>query len=70
VGRARDLDLDKVPGMAETIDWVAALTVLGATELVRPVIVRTLGSIAKTPDDRDAIAAALDTIGYPEPSSA
>ena len=35
VGRARALDLDKAPGMAETIDWVAALTALGVTELVR-----------------------------------
>ena len=30
VGRVRGLELDKAPGMAETIDWVAALSVLGA----------------------------------------
>ena len=29
VGSARDLDLDKPPGVAETIDWVAALVSLG-----------------------------------------
>jgi MoxR-like ATPase len=64
VGRVRALDLDKAPGMAEAIDWVAALAVLGTSELARPDIVRTLGSIAKTPDDREAILAALDELGY------
>ena len=34
VGAARDLDLDKPPGVAETIDWVAALVALGAADLV------------------------------------
>jgi len=62
VGRARTLDLDKAPGLAETIDWVSALSVLGATDLVREDIVASLGSIAKTPDDRDTIVAALDDL--------
>lgn len=62
VGRARTLDLDKAPGLAETIDWVSALSVLGATDLVRDDIVASLGSIAKTPDDRDTIVAALDDL--------
>jgi MoxR-like ATPase len=59
VGRVRGLDLDKSPGMAETIDWVGALSALGVTELVPDQVVRTLGAIAKTPDDRDLITAAL-----------
>ena len=63
VGRARSLDLDKAPGMAETIDWVSALTVLGVTELGRNDVLRTLGSIAKTPDDRVSIEQALDDLG-------
>ena len=29
VGAARELDLDKAPGLAEAIDWVSALVVLG-----------------------------------------
>jgi MoxR-like ATPase len=66
VGRVRNLDLDKAPGMAETIDWVAALAVLGAAGLVRADIVRTLSTIAKTPDDRVTIEAALDDLGYPQ----
>jgi MoxR-like ATPase len=64
IGRVRQFDLDKAPGMAEAIDWVSALSVLGATELVRPDIIRTLGAIAKTPDDRDTIIASLDELGY------
>jgi MoxR-like ATPase len=66
IGRARQLDLDKAPGMAETIDWVSALSALGATELVRADIVRTLSAIAKTPDDRTTIAQALAELEYPD----
>jgi len=62
VGRARGLDLDKAPGLAETIDWVSALTVLGASALGRVAALHTLGAIAKTPDDRDAIAELLEPI--------
>jgi MoxR-like ATPase len=64
VGRVRALDLDKAPGMAETIDWVSALAVLGASELVREDILQTLSAIAKTPDDRLTIADSLDELGY------
>ena len=53
VGSARDLDLDKPPGVAETIDWVAALVSLGVAELVDAAdAVASLGALAKTPDDR------------------
>jgi len=60
VGAARNLDLDKPPGVAETIDWVAALVSLGVTELAALQTPATLGALAKTPDDgatlRDALA--------------
>ena len=59
VGDVRALGLDKAPGMAEAIDWVAALSVLGAADLAADDVVRTIGTIAKTPDDRAAVAAAL-----------
>ena len=62
IGRVRALDLDKAPGMAETIDWVAALSAIGATDLVRADAVRTLSAIAKTPDDRETIAAAFEEL--------
>ena len=62
IGRVRALDLDKAPGMAETIDWVSALTALGAVALARPEVGRTLSAIAKTPDDRNTIADAFDDL--------
>ena len=49
---ARGLDLDKPPGVAETIDWVAALVALGVGDLVDPRAVASLAALAKTPDDR------------------
>ncbi|MGV0714026.1 MoxR family ATPase [Mycolicibacterium sp. XJ662] len=63
VGAARQLDLDKPPGIAETIDWVAALVALGVSDLVAADSQRglaSLGALAKTPDDyaliKDAFA--------------
>jgi len=62
IRRVRALDLDKAPGMAETIDWVSALTALGAVALGRSEVGRTLSAIAKTPDDRTTIADAFDDL--------
>ncbi len=56
---ARRVDLDKVPGVAEAIDWVGALHALGVTHLENADVVATLGAIAKTPDDIDALTAAI-----------
>jgi MoxR-like ATPase len=59
VGDTRDLDLDKPPGVAETIDWVAALVALKVADLVDPAAMVSLGALAKTPDDRTLIHDAL-----------
>lgn len=59
VGQFRALDLDKPPGLAETIDWVSALKVLGVTDLNMGHASSTLGSVAKTPDDLSTIRASL-----------
>jgi len=59
VGRVRQLDLDKSPGMAEAIDWLSALVALNAGDLVAAGAARTLGALAKTPDDRELILAEL-----------
>jgi MoxR-like ATPase len=64
VGHVRELDVDKPPGVAEAINWVAALGALGVTELVREVVVPTLGAVAKTPDDRDLVVASLDDYAF------
>lgn len=60
VTRARALDLDKPPGLAEAIDWVSALHALGITELDRESMAATVGSIAKTPDDLITIRRELE----------
>ncbi|MCM4082137.1 AAA family ATPase [Paractinoplanes hotanensis] len=59
IGRVRGLELDKAPGLAETIDWVSALSALGVTDLTDAAVIGTLGTIAKTPDDRAAVALAV-----------
>ncbi len=43
VHRLRGVDLTKVPGIAETLDWANALLSLGATELSPQVVDETLG---------------------------
>lgn len=58
VGRVRSENLDKAPGLAETIDWVSALTVLGVSTIDQTAE-RTLGLLAKTPDDLDHVRNAL-----------
>ncbi|MEU7656102.1 MoxR family ATPase [Micromonospora taraxaci] len=67
VGGVRDRDLEKPPGMAEAIDWVAALSVLGIADLVADDVARTIGTIAKTPDDRAVVAAALHAYQESQP---
>jgi MoxR-like ATPase len=66
VGRMRGLDLDKAPGLAESIDWLSALSTLGVSELTRAEVLRTLGAIVKTPDDHGTVVMALGELGYKE----
>ncbi|MEE3850917.1 MoxR family ATPase [Gordonia sp. LSe1-13] len=61
VGRVRGLDLDKPPGIAEAIDWVSALITLGVAELVPAAVAPALGTLVKTPDDRDTLVGALES---------
>ncbi len=58
VARMRDSDVQKPPGVAEAIDWVAALSVLGVDELDVDAIDRTLGSVLKYSEDQEVIRAA------------
>ncbi|MFG1866943.1 AAA family ATPase [Micromonospora arborensis] len=67
IGGVRGRELEKAPGMAETIDWVAALSVLGAADLAADDVARTIGTIAKTPDDRAVVAAALGVYQESQP---
>ena len=47
----RKRDLYKSPGVAETLDWAAALIALGAHELTAPLVEDTLGVVLKYQED-------------------
>jgi MoxR-like ATPase len=55
VQRLRELDLAKPPGVAETIDWVRTLGVLGQTELTTDAARESLGAVVKDRDDLDLV---------------
>jgi MoxR-like ATPase len=55
VHRLRQLDLQKPPGIAEAIDWVAALEVLGIRSLDADAIDRSLGSALKYSEDQQLV---------------
>ena len=63
VSRMRDSDVQKPPGIAEAIDWLAALDLLGVDTLDAAVVDRTLGSVLKYEEDQEVIrAAGLDQL--------
>ncbi|MGI8697461.1 MAG: AAA family ATPase [Mycobacteriales bacterium] len=53
VARLRTLDLQKPPGVAEAIDWVQVLTLLGVPALDAGAAGHTLGSVLKYREDAD-----------------
>jgi MoxR-like ATPase len=55
VHRLREMDLAKPPGVAETIDWVRTLGVLGETELTPDAANDTIGAVIKDRDDLDLV---------------
>jgi MoxR-like ATPase len=58
VQRLRSGQLTKVPGVAETIDWAAALLALGAGRLTPALVDETLGVVLKYEEDVRAIRGA------------
>ncbi|MGA3363006.1 MAG: MoxR family ATPase [Solirubrobacteraceae bacterium] len=63
VARMRDADVQKPPGIAEAIDWLAALELLGIERLDVPAVELTLGSVLKYEEDQEVIrAAGLDQL--------
>jgi len=62
VHRLRELDLAKPPGVAETIDWVRTLGVLGETELTHGAASDTLGAVVKDRDDLELVQESLAEI--------
>jgi MoxR-like ATPase len=51
----RAINLYKPPGVAETIDWAAALGRLGITEIDETVLDRTLGTVLKYREDHSRV---------------
>jgi MoxR-like ATPase len=58
VARMRDGDVQKPPGIAEAIDWLAALDLLGVEALDVATLDRTLGAVLKYGEDQEVIRAA------------
>lgn len=70
IAELRKVDLYKVPGVAETLDWAAALMALDQNELTSEMTSNTLGAILKHQEDvhtvrrnnlDDLVAAALNS---------
>jgi len=57
VARMRESDVQKPPGIAEAIDWLAALSVLGIERLDAGAIDLTLGSVLKYSEDQEVVRA-------------
>jgi MoxR-like ATPase len=63
VARLRSLRLQKQPGVAEAIDWLAALQELGLAQLDRNAVATTVGSVLKyTEDVQEASARGLEWV--------
>ena len=50
--------MQKPPGIAEAIDWLAALSLLGIEHLDAAAVDRTLGSVLKYSEDQETVRAA------------
>jgi MoxR-like ATPase len=64
VNRLRELELAKPPGVAETIDWVRTLDLLGESELSSDTVEDTLGAVVKERDDLEAVRDDLERIAF------
>ena len=62
VNRLREMELEKLPGVAETIDWTASLDALGATELTDDLALDTLGAVVKDRDDLEFAAGNIQDV--------
>lgn len=58
-------DLQKPPGVAETLDWARALHYLGTTEVDLAAASATLGALVKYREDADRVRHALDQMLRP-----
>ena len=62
VAKLRELDLDKRPGVAETLDWAEALVALHIDNLDDATIRKTIGCLAKTRRDTNTLIPQLSAL--------
>jgi MoxR-like ATPase len=62
VNKLREMDLEKSPGVAETIDWVQSLEAIGASSLNESNAAETLGAVIKGRDDLEYVSGNLTEI--------
>ena len=55
IARMRAADIQKPPGVAEAIDWVAALALLGVEQLDVEAVGRTIGTVVKYSEDQELL---------------
>ncbi|MDP6714570.1 MAG: MoxR family ATPase, partial [SAR202 cluster bacterium] len=68
VEKAREIGLEKVPGISETLDWANAMILLHYDHLDPEIISQTLGALVKDADDlerfrNEAIEHIMQTVG-------
>ena len=59
VNKLREMDLEKSPGVAETIDWIQSLEAIGANSLTESNASETLGAVIKGRDDLEYVSGNL-----------
>lgn len=62
VNRLRDMDLEKPPGVAETIDWTESLDALGVDALTDEAALDTLGAVVKDRDDLEFASKSIQDV--------
>ena len=68
IAASRNEDLDKAPGVSETVDWSTALMALHLDKLEPDIVLQTIGTIIKDADDLEkfrinTIERIIQTIG-------
>ncbi len=62
VSGVREMDLYKLPGVAETLDWARSLSALGARSVDEALVEATLGAALKYQEDLDRVREAIPSL--------
>ena len=62
VNRLREMELEKLPGVAETIDWTQSLEAIGAQSLTAEAALDTLGAVVKDRDDLEYASRSIQDV--------